>query len=555
MTMINAKQKSEKIVDALNPINQPEVATLAKGDKRHLNWMGGPSFDIKNPLSRLKVAASSCFFGEPMYYHGQQTRHSKSPARAHSSLTPSEQNQLRVTLNALDPQEWRDLSPKDMLVKAIDEAILFNAEETLKYAAHLRNELHFRTTPQVILVRAANSPKVKGTGLISKYAPAILERLDEVCVQMAYQLEEYGKTIPKNLKRAWAARIERAKAYELAKYRMEGREVNLYDVINLTHPAGSDINKLMRGELKLGADLQTWESIRSSGGSWADAANVMGHMALLRNLRNLQQDKALTKDILKNLIAGAATGKQMPFRYLSAYKAVGTENAALLDALETCLENSLGRLPQFPGKVMSLVDNSGSARGAVTSDLGTMTMAEIGNLMGVLTARVSDEGHVGVFGNKLVKIPIQKKTGFFETLTKVNSTGEQVGQDTEHGIWLFWKEAIEKKQHWDTVFVYSDMQASHGGLYGIKVDREYVWNSRGICQPYIDVPKLISTYRKTVNPDVVVVSCQIAGYQDTIIPEYYDKTVILGGWSPEILRFAAELMGLGTGPEGQEDEE
>ena len=34
----------------------------------HTNLQGGQSFDIKNPLTRLQVAASSCFFGEPQFY-------------------------------------------------------------------------------------------------------------------------------------------------------------------------------------------------------------------------------------------------------------------------------------------------------------------------------------------------------------------------------------------------------------------------------------------------------------------------------------------------------
>ncbi len=45
----------------------------------HLNWMGGPSYDINNPLLRLRFAASSCFFGEPMYY--QRDSQDRRPAR------------------------------------------------------------------------------------------------------------------------------------------------------------------------------------------------------------------------------------------------------------------------------------------------------------------------------------------------------------------------------------------------------------------------------------------------------------------------------------------
>jgi len=91
------------------------------------------------------------------------------------------------------------------------------------------------------------------------------------------------------LKRAWAKKFETASEYDLAKYRMEGREVKTVDVINVCHPSSDNISKLMKGQLKLKEEQKTWESVRSSGGSWEEASKVMGHMALLRNLRNLEQ--------------------------------------------------------------------------------------------------------------------------------------------------------------------------------------------------------------------------------------------------------------------------
>ena len=99
------------------------------------------------------------------------------------------------------------------------------------------------------------------------------------------------------------------------------------------------------------------------------------------------------------------------------------------------------------------------------------------------------------------------------------------------------------KEHWDSVFVYSDMQAGHGGLYGTNESayRNYIWDNSG---SYIDVPKLIDEYRKKVNPNVQVFLVQVAGYQDTIVPEYYDKTYILGGWGPGLLRFASAMSNL-----------
>ena len=48
---------------------------------------------------------------------------------------------------------------------------------------------------------------------------------------------------------------------------------------------------------------------------------------------------------------------------------------------------------------------------------------------------------------------------------------------------------------------------------------------------YVDVAKLIDTYRQTVNPRVNVFSVQTAGYDNVLIPENGYRTSILYGWT------------------------
>lgn len=527
-------------------INKKKADKLHAG--AHLNWMGGPSYDITNPLLQLRLAASSCFFGEPMYYQRDATDKRPVRHRPPSRLTEPDISYLRELLNGVDPQNWRDKTPAEMMESAIDAALDYDAEATLREAVRLRQEEHIRTTPQVILVRAAHHPKVRGTGLVRRYAPEIIKRLDEPAVGLAYQIARYGKPIPNALKKAWRDVLSQASEYALAKYRMEAREAKTVDVVNLVHPKSAAVDKLAKGELTL--TDRTWEAILSAKGSnaeaWQEALEVMGHMALLRNLRNLLDKGVAPEAFLSKLIAGAETGKQLPFRYYSAYTAVEkTAPLSVLDAVEQCLMLSLGNLPHFSGRVMSLCDNSGSARGTTTSSMGTMQISTIANLTGVLTGMVSDEGYVGIFGDRLETFAVRKRSSVFDQLKEADRLGEGVGGGTENGIWLFWDQAIRSREHWDMVFVYSDMQAGHGQLYGKSADayRDYIW--RG-SKHYIDVPKLISTYRAQVNPNVLVFLVQVAGYQDTILPEFYDRTYILGGWGDGLLRFAAEMAGLNT---------
>ena len=413
----------------------------------------------------------------------------------------------------------------------------------MKEAVRLRNEENIRTTPQVIMVRAANSDKVRGTGLIRKYALEIMKRTDEAAVQLAYQLQVYGRPIPNALKKAWKAFLESRNEYQVAKYRMETRAYKTLDVVNLVHAKSDVIDKLMKGELKL--QENTWESFISANGStkenWVKAIDLMGHMALLRNIVNFIKNGVDYKLYLPKLKATAKDGKQLPFRYYSAYNMAKSSgaNGVILDAIEECLELSLGNLPHFEGKTMSLCDNSGSAQGAFTSSAGTMSVANIANLTAVVTAKVSDEGYIGVFGDRLEVEPIRKKDSVFTQAEQANKKGSTVGGSTENGIWLFFDRAIKNKEHWDNIFVYSDMQAGHGGLYGTNPSEysKYKWSN----SHYIDVAKLIKDYRKTVNPNVNVFLVQVAGYKDTLVPEFYEKTYILGGWGDGLLRFAKEM--------------
>lgn len=518
---------------------------------KHLNWMGGHSWDIDNPLVRLQVAASSCFFGEPMYYHRDEddSRRVKASRVYPRRLNDRDVSYLRETLDAIDPQEWRSKNPTELMESAIDDALDFDAEATLQFAARLRNDDYIRLTPQVILVRAAHHPKVKGTQLVRTYAPQILKRADEPANGLAYHFWRYEDApIPNSLKRAYADYLSTLNEYQLGKYRMEGRAVSTVDVVNLVHPKNTvAIKKLVNDELRISGE--TWEALVSAEGStkeaWTKALSKMGHMALLRNLRNLEQSGVDTSLFTSKLIEGAEKGQQLPFRYWSAYNAVKRAGGSpvVLDAVEECLEVSLGNLPHFSGRVISLCDNSGSAKGTTTSSLGSVQMSTIANLTGVITGKVADEGFVGIFGDRLEIMPVTKKGSVMQHLEEANRIGDGIGGGTENGIWLFFRDAIKNKDFYDHIFVYSDMQAGHGGLFGLRTSdyADFGWPSN---TRMIDVPKLVNKYRAEVNPDVQVYLVQVAGYQDTIIPEFYDKTYILGGWSEGLLKWAAMLSGV-----------
>ena len=93
--------------------------------------MGGPLFTLADPVAALRLAASSAFFGEPMYYHtdaadSRKRKMTRPQRRAH--LSDVEIAHLRGTLGAVDPQEWRGLSPSALMERAIEAALAFDPE-------------------------------------------------------------------------------------------------------------------------------------------------------------------------------------------------------------------------------------------------------------------------------------------------------------------------------------------------------------------------------------------------------------------------------------------
>lgn len=523
------------------------------------NFMGGVSYEI-NPIDTLKMVTASSIFGEPQYY--------RDGAFAQKGLQDGyyELDPLFAPYSVLDQDVVKNnTKTSELMERVIDAALDYDFGATIRWAAVLRKEYYMRLNPQVIMVRAATHPnRVKfneqNPGVFSQINSEVMSRGDEPASQFAYYLYKNGskKNVPNLLKRNWASKLESLTPYEIHKYKSTG--LGIIDVVRVSHANSSLIDELMsNGNIQVSDEDNTWETMRAAGKSWKEiyGSVKMGHMALLRNMRGMFKeidDIEFAKTVMENLKAGVLHGKQFPFRYYSAMNAIAKSASdlhhvsLLLDTLEECIDIACDNMPKLKGKTMCLSDNSGSAWGCFDSEYGSVTVAEIDNLSSVITARNSDEGYVGKFGDKLKVFPIMKKQGVLSQSAGISKNrSDDIGGSTENGIWIFFRDAIDNKEHWDNIFIYSDQQAGHGGLYGTSAGkREY--SSRNFNVPhsygsdYIDVAKLIDEYRRTVNPKVNVFSVQTAGYDNVVIPEYGYRTNILYGWTGKELSFASEMI-------------
>lgn len=509
------------------------------------NFMGGDSYKL-NPLDTLKMVSASSIFGEPSYYR---------PAKRSEST-------LRVDIDFVDEvfrafyKKFSGETTTEVFTRVIDEALAYDFDKTVDFAIELRKEYNMRLNPQVIMVRAAIHPgrkawSEKNPGKFAEVERLVMSRADEPMTQLAYYLylnKGEKNKLPTILKKALAKKLSGLDAYAVNKYK--NSEIGMIDAVRITHAHSEVLDKLMKdGKVEVPAEKETWEQKRSRGMKWIDILNEidLGHMALLRNLRNIFteiDDSNFCREVMKVLKDGVIKGKQFPFRYYSAYNEIRSSDVncktIILDALEECIDISIDNMPHLKGKTMALSDNSGSAWGGFTSEYGSNTIADIDNLSSVIAAMGSDEGYVGKFGDKLKIFPIEKRTGALKQCKEVtNGHCDDVGGGTEGGIWEFFSKAIAKKEHWDNIFIFSDQQAGTGGLYGTSEQYErYSKSGYEVCGRYINVFKLIQDYRKKVNPKVNVFSVQTAGYDNASIPAMSYRTALLYGWTGKELQFA-----------------
>ncbi len=529
------------------------------------NFMGGDSYKL-TPLTTLRMIAASSIFGEPSYYRnggldGKEPKFCETEYLECISAMLDE-DPLSSTLH----KSAKGKSTTEIFTEAIDAALDTDFEGTLKLAVELRKDYNMRLNPQVIMVRASMHPKrakwtEKNPGKFSSYEELVMSRADEPMTQLAYfiAVNNGKKKMPTILKKACAKKLSELNAYNVNKYK--NAEIGMINAVRLTHANSPVIDELMRnGSVKVEETDKTWEQLKSEGKYWKEILKTikLGHMALLRNLRGIFSeinDTELCAELLKQLKDGVLKGKQFPFRYWSAYKAI--ENCSdvkhkpmILDALDECIDISVNNMPHLKGRTMCLSDNSGSAWGSVTSEYGTVTVAEIDNLSSVVTAMASDEGYVGKFGDTIKVVPIRKRVGAMaQTKELTNNRCSDVGGGTEGGIWEFFRDAIKNKDKYDNIVIYSDMQAGTGGLYGTS---EHMSEYRRLgfgCERrlsstdgrMINVYKLVREYRKKVNSTANVMLIQTAGYSDILLPEMSYRTAICSGWTGKEATFLSAM--------------
>ena len=453
----------------------------------------------------------------------------------------------------------------------------------MEWAHTLRKDFYIRLTPQVIMVRASIHPgrkdyTTKYPGKFAKINQLVMSRADEPASQLKYwnaiKGEESAKGIPPILRRSWKTRLENCFPREVNKY----GNSEFVDVVRVSHANNPSIDKLLRNEKVISEiELATWEQLKSEGKSWDEIIHTikMGHMAILRNLRGMiLSDISMDalEEVLNILIKTAPTGKQMPYRYYSAYKEVSNldmskakvpldeakveiQKEKAKHAISECLDIVVSQLPRLKGRVVALSDNSGSAYGTSVSEKSSMRINIVDNLSAMIAASRGDSGRVVIFGDRIHIYEYDPNKSIIEQTFALNALSTaDIGLSTETGIWTYLGKTILKDEHMDHLFIYSDQQAGYSKLYGTHtyLKEEFTEaefntlcgllevNAEGYMH-HFELIKFVNAYRTLVNPRVNISTIQTAGYDNSIFPETLYRTNVLYGWTGKEIEYHAIL--------------
>ena len=590
MTVVMHKSvKFEEPIHMRNVVGTQKPVIVEKSTSatstEHFNHMNGISYDPENPLTQLELMLYSSFLGQQTFYNPATDKDVEFKNSIHSATNI--QNELQKHLIFPD---YGLKSRQRLFYETANKALDYNFEETLNLAKKARREFLMRKSPCELIAIAADHPqRTKFNNEKPLFFRNIVQDVcmipnDMISILDSWKSLKGSKSqFPSFLDRAFKTILRKLTPYHANKYRR-----SCIDAARISHPRATIVlNELMRtGKIEVEEKDLPWETLKCKYGCWIKTLDIlewnMPHMAGLRNLRGFAikvRNSELIQKYCDMVESGVEMGKQFPFRYLTAYEAVMNESKSfhqkskktnyykkgirkcdleiITKCLENCIQKSIQNHPKLQGDVMALSDNSGSAWRTFTSEYGSKTVAEIGNLSSLITAlSCTGRGTIGFFGDSLLEYEVDKSKSFFENYNRikeiVGNKGHNVGLGTENGIWLFFKRAMlnPKKYHYDHLFCYSDQQAGHGGLYGMdpEMESQWIWNDENRSrQKFIHVPLLVESYRDIINQKINVFTVQTAGYNDTILPQTLNRYCILSGWTGNEVVFAEYMIRVWNG--------
>src|SRR5690349_15450084 len=235
------------------------------------------------------------------------------------------------------------------------------ADKVAALAIEARERVKLRHAPLLVVREMARHKTHRH--LVAETLARVIQRADELAEFVAIYWKDGRVPLSGQVKKGLAAAFPKFDEYQLAKYD-RGGPIKLRDVLFLCHAKPLDAaqaggwKKLIWGRL---ATPDTWEVALSSGADKREAwerllaENKLGALALLRNLRNMNE-AGVDEDLVLSALRSMKTQRVLPFRFLAAARYAPQWEEALEQAMLACVSGQ----EKLPGKTIVLVDVSGS---------------------------------------------------------------------------------------------------------------------------------------------------------------------------------------------------
>lgn len=319
-------------------------------------------------------------------------------------------------------------------------------------AIEAREQMHLRHAPLWIVRHMAK----RGGRVVGDTLARVIQRADELSEFVSLYWKDGKVPLSAQVKRGLAEAFTKFNEYALAKYDRE-RDVRLRDVLFLAHPKPKDEEqaalwkRLVDGTM---AVPDTWEVALSSGAdkreTWVRllAEKRLGGLALLRNLRNMQQ-AGVPDAVIRDGMASANFSRVLPFRFVAAAKYA----PSLEPDLEAAMFRACDEMEKLPGKTALLVDHSGSMSAALSSK-SDLTRFDAACGLAILLREVCESVDVIPFSDWAALVPPRRGFALSDAIHRAGHFG---GTYTENA------KLASDARGYDRIIIITDEQ-SHQAL-------------------------------------------------------------------------------------------
>jgi hypothetical protein len=243
--------------------------------------------------------------------------------------------------------------------------------EIADIAGKARGEFKLRHIP-LFLLAIMDERREENPSLVGDTITAVIQRADEMAEFLAIHAKVFGygggeikNHLSHQVKRGLANAFNKFDEYQFAKYNRD-TEIKLRDIMFLVHPKPTDVGRAAMFN-KIADDTletpDTWEVALSTGkdkkAAWGHllSERKLGDMALLRNLRNMEQ-AGVDRDDIRLALLRAKFTRVLPFRFITAAK----HAPHLEEELGQAMMRAMAPISKMNGSTLIVLDVSGSMR-------------------------------------------------------------------------------------------------------------------------------------------------------------------------------------------------